>query len=181
MTLLTVDEFKARVSTDLADAVIEDLLDAAEAAIAARYGAVGAAVTELVDGGLTWITLRRRAASIDTITETYLDSAPVTLDDDDYRIRHDRRSLQRLDYGTNPSRVWTGLVEVKFTPEDDTAERKRVQAALVQLDLNYAPGLTSEQIGSWREDRQQSSVWNYETEREAILASLIPSDGLDFA
>lgn len=185
MTLLSVADLRTlpvfRSEETFPDAWLQILLDATEAEIADELGGPVGSVTEVVDGSLlSWLTLRRRADSITTIVETS-DSVVTTIAADDYRIALDRRSLQRLGTGTNPSARWPRLVSVTYAAEADEPTRKRVQKALVELDAGYAPGRTDEQIGAWRESYQQSSVWNYQTERKAILATLWPTYEIDFA
>jgi hypothetical protein len=162
VTLLTVDDLRQWpefAETD--EDVLQLLLDAEEQAIEREMGGPVGAVTEVVDGGyLTFITLRWRAAGI-TSVETTHDEVLTTLATDDYQLRHDRRSLFRLGTGTNPG--------------------YRVQKELIALDMNYAPGSTSEQIGSWMEQQQKSSVWNAAAERNAIMATLWPGFEFDFA
>jgi len=174
MTLLSTDDFKAAYAgtVPVDDAGLASLLAAEEAAIVARFGNTAAEVAEVHDGGSAYLFLRHRAETAASISavET-VDATDTTLAADDYRLRDDGVSLLRLDTGTNRRTVW-GLTTVTYTPLDDSEERKRVQRALVILDLNTAPGISAEQIGAWMEQHQQSSVWNYQTEREAILASL---------
>lgn len=180
MTLLSVDDLRkwpefASVDED----VLTFLLAAAETDIERELGGPVGTATEVVDGRLlTFLTLRRRAVSITSVTTDW-DQVETTLASDDYRIATDRRSIFRLGTGTNPGARWP-LTTVVYEPEDDETSRKRAQKALVSLDLNYAPGQTSEQIGAWMEQHSQSSS-DYIDQRRAILASLWPSDGIDFA
>lgn len=175
---VTVEELIVYPGVDASvdTAVLQAMLDAAEEAIAAVSGPAGDA-TEILDGGGSYIFLRRRCASvddIDTVTET-VSLTDTELDATDFRLRADGVSLLRLDAGANPRVCWGAPVTVEYTPEADEAERVRVQVALVMLDLNHIPGgITSEQIGAWMEQRAANSVWNYTAEREAILASLQP-------
>lgn len=184
MALLTVDDLRRWPEFAETDAaVLTLLLDAEEAAIRAELGGDPGTFTEVVVGGrLSFLTLRRRASSI-TSVGTVLDGVSTTLVAGDYRLAGDGRTLFRRGDGTNPSFAWYGYVTVEYEAEDDTDIRKRVQRELVALDLAYAPGATSEQIGAWMEQQQRSSVWNAEKERAAILATLYPvGDGfLDFA
>lgn len=176
---VTVEVLRAHVSSELDDDALQLLLDAAEAAILVRYGTPG---SETHDGGQSYIFLRHRAASITTITET-VSGTDTELDPTDFRLRDDGVSVLRLSTGLNtPTRSWStpawgGPVVVEYVPEDLDAELARVQIALVELDLNHAPGLTSETIGAWSEQFASNSAFNYEVEREAILnsfASAIP-------
>lgn len=175
MALLSVTEFRTHVTSSLGTEALQLLLDAAEQAIIARYGEVDDSygLEEIVDGGNSYIFLRRRAASIDSITE--LDGTTETeLDADDFRLRGDGLSVLRLGTGTNPRTWWGAPITVAYAPLDDVADRKRVQIALVQLDLNFVPGnSSSEQVGSWLESRNASGSFDYGEEREKILNSLL--------
>lgn len=181
MELLTVEELRGHITSSLGEDELQLLLDAAEEAIEARYGPVGSDVTEIVDGGLSHIFLRRRALAITEITETVADVDTI-LDEDDYRLRGDGVSILRLSTGPNDRAYWGAPVRVKSSPADDLASRKVMQLALVTLDMNYKPGVTAERIGEWEEQRGANSAWNYETERESILAGLTtPGSALGFA
>jgi len=186
MTLLTVADLRKWPEFATTDEdVLDLLLEAEEQAIERELGGPVGTATEVIDGRLlSFLTLRRRAASITSIT-TLVDTISTTLASNDYRLSHDKRTLWRLGTGTNPSARWPaflfGSTTVVYEPEDDEALRKRVQRELIALDLNVSPGGTSEQIGSWMEQQQRSSVWNEATERRAILSTLWPDDGIDFA
>lgn len=176
MAILTVEQFRSLSASSLEDSALQILLDAAEEAIVAFAGAPASAL-ELLDGGNRFVSLARPATSISSITETSPWGATVTtLAADDYLLYPNGATILRLSGGTNSRWRWYGRVAVTYVPVDDTSERQRVQRALVDLDLNYAPGTTSEQIGAWMEQRsQQSNQWNYTQERDAILASLASS------
>lgn len=172
---LSVEEFRGRVTSKLDDGTLQLLLDAADQAIRARFGEPGGTygLEEVLDGGQSYVFLRRGAASINAITET-VGTTETVLDETDYRLRGDGVSLLRLATGAHPRGVWGAPVVVSYAPLDDADERDRVQAALVQLDLNYVPGnITAETIGSWSESRSANGVFDYATEREKILDSLL--------
>ena len=57
-----------------------------------------------------------------------------------------------------------------YTPADDTALRKGVQHDLVNLQINYSPGLTMEQVGSWMQ--QQDASRSQDDDRASILGRL---------
>lgn len=175
---MSVAEFRTHKTTVLPDPALQTLLEAAELAIAALLGPVGT-YTELRDGGGTYLFLSRRAASITSISERY-NNVTYPLAASDYEIRSDGISLRRLAYGSRPASSWNGIVNVTYVGADDLAERKRVQLGLVNLDLNHNPGLTAEEIGDWSATYANSSAMHYGLEREAILATLVPT-GLGFA
>lgn len=189
MTLLTPAAFREFVTTELGDPALQILLDAAEQAIDALIGPVsGYGRSETHDGGRSSIiTLNAQADSIDTVTETVGDTV-TTLAADDYLLRNDRRSLERLATGTNapawwggwrqgPSIVWQGRVTVGYTGFDDLARRKSVQRGLVELDLNQAGGtsdVSSERIGEFTETfATRATGGDYQSARAALLDSLL--------
>ena len=201
MALLTVEEIRLFHSTALEDDAIQLLLDSAEAAITARFGPVAdpspdETVVEHHDGyGYEILTLRRQAASIAAVSEL-VDTTTFNLEADNYRLRDDGRTLQRLPYGTTPPILaasrsgvagWSGFVTIEFAPANDLAERKRVQSALVALDLNYAPGLTAEAVGEWSVRANSSGATTsgdanaYRDERASIIESMAILTGLNFA
>lgn len=180
---VTVETFREHVTSELGDDALQLLLDAAEQAIRARYGEAG---TETHDGGQSYIFLRRRAAEVTSVTETDYTGAEVELDETDWRLRGDGVSLLRLSTGLNPpvgwswrTPTWGTTVTVEYDPDDMDAELARIQIALVELDLNHMPGLTSETIGAWSESANSGTP--YAAERETILASFAYSVPPGFA
>jgi hypothetical protein len=170
VTLLTVGEFrKLAGSSTLEDPALQMLLDAAEQAVVDRYGSHGVSVTETVDGRSTYIFLRRRAESITSVTEIDALGRPTTLASTDWELGGDGLSIRRL------LRPWDARATVVSVPVDDTDDRKRVQLELVRLELGYDPGVTSETIGAWSEQRASNATWNVHEERERILQSLVGS------
>lgn len=166
----TVARLRAYVTTQLSDAALQPLLDAALADIDRVTGPVARRERLRARGDM--ILLSDRAASITSIVEDARGAA-VTLAADDYEVSDSGRLLYRL-RGTNPSDCWRGLVDVRYQRPDDTAARIRVAVALVELDLSHEPGLVSEKIGTWEETHAGSG--DYPLEREAILASLSPAE-----
>lgn len=175
MASLTVDEFRQHVTTALGDEAVTRILAAAWTAIIEVAGDVDddGHVTEFVNGGGTFLILTR-ATTVDdivSIKEWTGFSYERTLAADDYRLRADGRSLQRLITGTNVSPVFIGPTEVVYTPTEDDARRQMAQVQLAQLYLDHHPGVTSETIGDWSESFAGGGD-EYAAERDAILASL---------
>ena len=166
---LSVDTLRLHVSSKLGDVALQGLLDAAYEAIDNHLGVIGP-VQELIlaSGNGPLLMLSRRALSITSVTEH-----ETTLAADDYELRSSGQMLYRLNTGTNPRRSWRAVrIDVTYAPYVDEAERDRVATELVKLDLNYKPGLVSEQIGDWQEQFARNDLFNYDTERDAILATL---------
>lgn len=180
--LLTVAELIAQVPSVAAEdqGRLQTLLDAAENDINEILGPINpvssndasGTINELIRAHGDLLLLSRPTSQIIQIIEGH-----TTLDPSDYELKANGQLLRRLHASTSvhPSHRWHWMVDVTYV-FDDLANRERVQMALVQLDLNHAPGSTQETIGSWSEQNgSQSGAWNYQTERQAILATLVPS------
>jgi hypothetical protein len=170
--LLSPADFRKHHATELPDPALQMLLDAAEGWITHLLGATDAVVErhETLGSG---IYPTRRIATVTSVKET-VGTVVTTLATNDYRVWPGGWQIERLNTGTNPRTVWTGIVELTYPrPELEIADRKRVQRELVQLDLNHNPGLNSEQIGAWEETYVNNSAMNYGLEREAILRTAL--------
>lgn len=174
MTLLTVDELREHVSTGLVDDALQRLLDAAEYVITDRAGPAGTR-TEIVGGGTRYLTVSRPIDSITSITETLLNSSQL-LSANDYRARG--YLIERMVIGDHGRFRWWGDATVVYEPVDDEALRIEVEIDLCKSALNYTPGATMEQIGSWTEQFAASAIWNNAVERESILSRLDSDIGM---
>lgn len=173
--ILTTEEFRSLSSTALEDDALALVLDAAEQEIVRAAGPAGSA-TEILRGHRgTDIILGRQAESITSVTETW-GTTDTVLSADDYLLHSDGYVLERLRTGTNPRWAWHwSRVTVVYVPADDDALRAGVQRDLVNLMLDYTPGVTQETVGAWTRILGSNSAWNQNEERNAILARL--SDG----
>lgn len=170
--LLTVAEYRLLDAAEaFEDEAIQLLLDAAEVEISDVAGTPDS-VTEYIVGGGRFVALARSASEISSITETARDGSVVTLAADDYLLYPAGTVIERQSIGTNPRYSFYGRVTVTYVPADDEPLRKSVQAGLVKIDLTYAPGVTSEQIGAWMEQRASQAQWNAIEERQAVLSRL---------
>jgi hypothetical protein len=174
--ILTPDELREHITTDLATSALQRLLDAAEFLIVDRAGAAGTR-TEIVGGGTRFLTVTRPIASITSITETLLNDSRL-LAANDYRLRYGGYLIERMIIGTNGRFRWWGDATVVYEPIDDSALRATVQIDLCRLAIDYHPGLTAETIGAWSQQFGSNSVWNNHKERESILSSLDPDMGM---
>jgi hypothetical protein len=170
MAALDAAALREHITTGLSDTALGLLGTAAWEAITQAVGDEGA-ITEIHDGGGTYLFLTRPAATFTSIKET-IGSTITTLAANDYRTDVNGMSIRRLATGDNPQNYWQGTVEVIYTPTDDEAQRQVAQIALVELFLNHHPGLQAETIGDWQEQFQSNSAWNYALERDAILSTL---------
>jgi hypothetical protein len=168
----TVTRLREFVTSGLSDAALQVYLDAALTDIDEVLGP--ATIIERlssVRGDI--IRLSHDAESITTVVEDATSSA-LTLAADDYVLSQSGALLYRLATGTNPRAYWLGRLTVTYVREDATAARTRAAVALVQLDLAYQPGVTSQTIGTWTEAYTADAA--YMQSRADILASL--GDGI---
>jgi len=173
-TLLSAAALRDHVETDLANDVLQRILDAEESEIIRRYGAHATQVDTL-PGGHEWLILRRTPSSFSTVVEVVATTS-TTLATTDYRHWGGGR-LQRLNDGTNQRSTWGERVTVTYVPEDRTAQRRLALAQLAALAIRYE-GVHAESIGG-----SDYSVTNldYRLERERLLASLATRGGMWFA
>lgn len=171
MGLLTVDELREHVETALPDAAVGRLLASAEEAIAGwagplvldDEGAVGE-VTETVSApGRTLLRLRQAPTAVTSVTDA-TGLAATVVDPTGYRVED--RHLRRLGIAT-----WGERTTVTFTPVDDSATRRTVLVQLVQLELNFQPGMASQGAGPWSE-----SYTRYARQRNELLRVVHPAD-----
>lgn len=165
-------------TTTYPQVTIQGYLDSAEQEILAVLGpfvtdASGEpeAIEELITtrGSGDLLVLSRRASYIVSLVE-----GETALASDDYQVMSSGQTLRRLDDGSNPRSAWSGRVRVKYEPLSDAGIRERAQLALVEQDVNTKAGARSERIGDWSETVNESGG-SYREQRDAILASLVPS------
>jgi len=169
--VLSASEILGHVSTTLTAEQLAVFVDAAYASITERYGPATVNERRRSTSGPV-LMLAHRAASITSITED-----GEALAADDYALRPGGRMLERKCDGTNPRTTWRGYVDLAYANAITDAERDRVAIALVELDLNYQPGMTGERLGDHQVSFAANSVFNYGIERDTILDSLEP-DGV---
>ena len=169
MSLVTVDEVRALVSTELSDDDLQDVIDREEAELAARIGPLTGARTETFypDHAVERLYLRRSTATV-TITS---DGTALTLGDDDgeYKLL---ASGTALEYNAN---TWGGTVAVTYTPNDELRV-KRVLIELIRL-TSTETGYVSERIGQYSYQKAQTPGAGQAT-RDALIRSLLPNLGL---
>jgi hypothetical protein len=176
--MLTVADFREFVTTSLGDDTVQKLLDDAYQSIHDRVGELGTTTAYLTGGG-EFLVLPYRAdpSKAITVTEWYGSSIPTEIEEDDFQLGADGVSLRRRSDGTNSAYLWpAALTEVVFTRRDDEAKRDMVARDLAKLVHDYDPLMTQETIDGYSQTRAVSGNWNYEGERESILARLDPPD-----
>jgi hypothetical protein len=156
--MLTVAELRKHVSTALEDDALQRLLDAATEDIAHFVTA-----TEYITPAGDLLPLSHSVDAIVSVAER-----DDTLAADDYELLAGGNILRRLNTGTYPERSWRGPIRVTYTRRFAEATKEVVQVALVQMDINYQPGLEQNTAGNWNE----MFVADYRAERQKILSRL---------
>lgn len=171
--LVTVPMCLEYMESDVSGAQIQRLIDDADNEVVRVAGSHPTATrSEQLVGGEVLLFLPAPAASITSVTEhleNYLGGTTTVLASDDYRLWFDGRALQRLSDGTNSATRWGSRIDVVYTPVDDIAQRRKVILDLVQLGLQYQPGVQSERIGDYSHSNN-----DYLVERNNILKRVVP-------
>jgi len=148
VSLLTVAELKAQVRTSLADADLQRVIDREEAEVVRFYGPhyvdAPTGVTETLEGGTRSLYLRRRLASVTSITEYQTaDAASGTAltAGTDYRVWAAQGRLERMPTGAK----WGAVVSVVYVPADDDDLRRAAIVDLCRLALERT-ALKSESV-----------------------------------
>ncbi len=170
MAILTVDEVREFVETDLDDGPMTILVDNADQEIIDRLGALATHTDVLPGQGLKSLPLTRKAASITSATERILDT-DYTLASNDFNLMADGYTLERKQGTSYPDTTWNGIVTVVYVPyggvAGELAARKKLLCDLVKLDAAYdATGSNS--IG----DVSRVAL-NHGAERNALFSSIL--------
>lgn len=163
--ILTTDDVREHITTDLSNDALTRLLEEAEGLVAARLGGTDDR-TELLRAHGDLLMLARPAASITSIIECEGPNE-VTLASDDYSLEPGGTLLRRIHSGTHPSYWWRGRNRVTYTPLAP-APTVSVVLDLIRLAMTER-GLASQTIGTWSESYDDTPI---EEQREAILAQL---------
>ena len=151
---VSVAELRARYETDLANEVLQRVLDANVQAINRAAGAAVAITEDRRPRNSQWVSIQRPAVTIDSITERRRHtSAEVTLAADDYRLVGKYRLL-RLTDGTNGAAFWGHEILITYTPEVDQDVRDRVTLDLSQIDLEFR-AYDREKSADWEGEQKQ--------------------------
>jgi hypothetical protein len=160
MTLVTLRTF---IETDLANAPLQVIMDAADEDLTLAVGPDATDVQKDDMVGEEFLYLTRRAATISAITE-FSGGVLTTLVANDYELQPSGTSLRRLSTVTHPATGWEGTVTITYVP-GDLNRRDRALVQLVQLDLDYRHGAKSESIGDYSRSQE-----DYNTARAKIIA-----------
>lgn len=174
--LLSVAELKGYIQdTAESDATLEQRITDTEAELDARFGRLGAigsgddglpTVTERVWIRTLYQTRLGLGADVDEITElkmTDFQAAETTLEAATYL-------LQNRDVILAAGGAWAGrYYDVTYRPADTRATRRRGLIKLIQLDMNFQPGMGGQSGGPWAE---QYAGRTYDEIREEIMATI---------
>ncbi len=137
MSILTVDQLREHIETDLGDDALQRLADGAEGTIIASVGSLTARV-DVLEGLDRAIYATASVSSVTSIKERDFDSDDqVTLSTDDWRREYGKRFI-RLQDGSNSRFEWARHVELTYVPDIDTGILQTVQIALVKLGVVYS-------------------------------------------
>lgn len=164
------------VGTSLSESALQLLLDATAVQVN-RVAGDSDMVTEEIPGDTTTVMLTGEAHAITAVIERN-GSVDRTLAANDYALSPTKIAVRRLATGTNPRTTWDHEVVVTYARVSDVALRKAAQLALIRLELNRNPGLTSESIGAW--SQAFAAPGQVDLERAAILESARPAQHLVF-
>jgi hypothetical protein len=166
---LSVEQVRERVEARLSDEALGSLLADTYASIARELGPEGPLTEVLTGDAEDVLLLSRQPESIESVIEN-----GIGLDEGDYALRG--LLLLRLSTGPHPAQRWRGRPEITYTVLSDASERDRLAIALVKLELNTHPGVTSIKLGQFSETYAQGDN-TYARERAAIFASYHGGDG----
>ena len=172
--LLTTDELREHLETDLVEAALARLNDDAQARVDEHAGPLATETdifqvvsADYPDGRDRVISLTRPLDSVTNVTEQIFDADPVVLAVDDYFISGNQ--LQRLTTGTNPRTYWGHKVTVVYAPVNNEATRKGVIIDLVKLAVAYQ-GVKADGAGDYR-----MTAPAYKAARAEVLDALTPT------
>lgn len=168
--LLDVDEVREHIETGLLDGALQRLIDAADAEIIRKLGAL-ASQTEVLPGGRQYLSLARKASAIISASERYsvagIGYQTISLTADDYRLLADGLRIERLYSGPTPSSVWMGEVDVTYTPADaGLSEREMLLINLIKLDIEFS-AVSSEKVGD-----ESTQYGDFEAKRAQLFRKM---------
>lgn len=170
MAILTVDEVREHVETDIGDLALGRLIDAADQEIIDRLGVLASHTEVLAGDRLTMLPLARRAASITSAVEQ-IEDTDYALVASDYELMDDGYRIRRKQGTGEPATFWRGIVTIVYVPyggaAGELAARKKLLADLVRLDAVYE-AIASKKIGD-----VDHTALNHTDERNALFSSML--------
>jgi len=162
MSLLTLAEARALISTSLGDVAFQGVIDREEAWLARRIGALSGARTQ---------TFHVRVADADDPLWLRRPTSAVTVADNGVATT----AIRLLRDGTVVEKTtgsWTGPVAVTSTP-NDAEEVRRVIVELIRIGVS-ASAYAAETIGDYSYSRGADSP---ASQRDALVRDLVPRRG----
>ena len=169
--LITPNQAREHIDTDLGDASLQRIINAADAEITRRYGEHLTANEVFPLGiGRDQLYSDRRITSITSVTEAWpgTDQEIVLVATDDY-VLQGKRTIRRVSGGSPGGIFFAPIVKVVYIPFDDTARRTMVTVELVRLAVNSL-GIVSSDLGD-----AKIVMLNQAREREEIMRPLASS------
>jgi hypothetical protein len=156
------------VESDLSDAALVDVANAARGEIAARIGSTHEGLVRYPLGGSSIVSVSPPISSVDTVTENGITLTEGT----DYRIRGGGTFLERIELGY--SRLWGSNIVITYDGSAPGDRYDRVVIDLVKLALEYT-GLDSRRDGDYSEEgagTRGGGLNSYQMQREQIISEL---------
>jgi hypothetical protein len=159
MSLVTIAEVRAMVTTGVQDTALQAIIDREDAVMVQRCGAhfvdTSTRITETLHGGYALLHLSQKVTSVYRVTE---DGTVLSQTAGDFRVWEMEGTLERLPAGA----VWGAVVAVIYVPYNDNDRRKAVLIELVRLALDRM-AMVSESVAG--EYSYHSPDWEYERAR----------------
>lgn len=159
MSLVTVAEVRAMVTTGIQDTPLQAIIDREEAVMVQRCGAhyvdTSTRITETLHGGYPLLHLSQKVASVYRVTE---DGTVLSQTNGDFRVWEMEGTLERLPAGS----TWGAVVAAIYVPYNDNERRKAVLIELVRLALDRM-AMRSENVAG--EYSYTAPDWEYERAR----------------
>ena len=165
--LLTAADIRAHVETALDDVALQTVIDRVDADLVQRAGPHSGPLTETMTGRTRSAYVSRPIASVSSVREGAIIAAetPMLSATDEYRLWPTEGRIERFPAGSS----FATVVEVVYTPVDETDRRKRVLLELVRLDLAQS-GRAQERVGS---DYRYRGL-DYGEHRDALIGEARP-------
>jgi hypothetical protein len=171
VSFLPLDTIKARLSTDLSDSALQDLLDEEERYLERHVGPLGGERTETIV--LPWRPTVAGFYLLRPTDSVVLTGAGVPIPDDDFALNMDGMFVERL----NTAFTWRTPMTATYTPNDEDLMRAAildlVSARLAQI-ASGAGAIEFEQIGSYSRRFGSSARTTGSVVRSDVLRRILP-------
>lgn len=172
MSLLTAAEYKAVVASDVESATLQEIIDAEEAEMIARFGAHGdgaTAVTETYEVTGAELFVSRPATSITSVAVVaYVGATGTTLSTSQYYFVSPTNRIRLSPF------LSAAFVTVVYVPASDQAIRRQILIDLVRLRLANAAAPAVEVSGLGYSIKRGASATQSYDERERLYSRIVP-------